>query len=256
MISSSLIFNTRVDNLAKQDIFHTVDTFLTSEQFHQIATVNPEFLLLARKDAAFRAVLNACELNVADGVGIHLALWRQGKRLRARVTGVDLMAYILQQAERNDLTVMCVLRKDGLSVWKDVRRAIKQQYPKLRVEGINSDPSLCHPALTYTSHPELAEGSRTFTDALHNSHIVLCNFGAPHQEFFLAGLRNHTGALRVAMGVGGSFDFLTGKIKRAPKWMRAAGLEWLWRLLLQPRRFKRIWNAVIVFPLRVILGIQ
>jgi len=81
----------------------------------------------------------------------------------------------------------------------------------------------------------------------------LCNFGAPYQELLLAGLRNQPGTIRVAMGVGGSFDFLTGKVKRAPRWMRAVGLEWLWRLLLQPRRLKRIWNAVVVFPVQVFL---
>lgn len=56
------------------------------------------------------------------------------------------------------------------------------------------------------------------------------------------------------MGVGGSFDYLTGKLRRAPRWMRTIGLEWLWRLILQPRRFRRIWNAVIVFPMKMILG--
>lgn len=56
------------------------------------------------------------------------------------------------------------------------------------------------------------------------------------------------------MGVGGSFDYLTGKQRRAPRWMQVIGLEWLWRLILQPRRFRRIWNAVIVFPMKMILG--
>jgi N-acetylglucosaminyldiphosphoundecaprenol N-acetyl-beta-D-mannosaminyltransferase len=245
MTSSSFIFNTRVDNLAKRDIFRIVDTFSESEQFHQIATINPEFLLLARKNAAFQTVLNRCELNVADGVGIHFALWRQGRYLRARVTGVDLMAYILQQAERNHLTVMCVLRKDGLSKWNDVRRALKEQYPKLAADGIDIRHDISIDMLR-------AETQQCISDA----YIVLCNFGAPYQELFLAGLRNHQGTIRVAIGVGGSFDFMTGKMMRSPRWMRTVGLEWLWRLSMQPWRFKRIWNAVIVFPVRVLLGIK
>jgi glutamyl-tRNA synthetase len=81
---------------------------------------------------------------------------------------------------------------------------------------------------------------------IHNS-IVLCNFGAPEQELFLMKLKDNSGDIRFAMGVGGSFDYLTGKQKRAPKWLRVIGLEWLWRLILQPKRFKRIWNATVVF---------
>jgi N-acetylglucosaminyldiphosphoundecaprenol N-acetyl-beta-D-mannosaminyltransferase len=251
MIQSSFIFNTRIDNIAKQDIFLTVEGFLESNLFHQIATVNPEFLLLSLKDTRFRNILNKCELNVADGVGIHFAFWRQRKKLQTRMAGADLMAYILQQAERKNLSVMCVVRKDGLSKWKDIRRALKKQYPKLRVEGID---------ISITRHPELVLGSRTLLDDIESklferikkSHIILCNFGAPYQEVFLADFRKNTNAIRVAMGVGGSFDFLTGKTKRAPRLMRALGLEWLWRLFLQPRRFKRIWNAVIVFPVRVL----
>jgi N-acetylglucosaminyldiphosphoundecaprenol N-acetyl-beta-D-mannosaminyltransferase len=241
-MASNFIFNTRIDNLSRQNIFRTVDSFLESALFHQIATVNPEFLLLARKNTSFCETLNMCDLNIADGVGLHFAFWRKGKKLQARVTGADLMTYILQQAERKHLSVMCVVRKSGLSLWKDIRRAMKKQYPKLQIEGI---------VLNRTTSINMLR--KEIQLKIKQSNIVLCNFGAPYQELFLSQLRNGSSDIRIAMGVGGSFDFLTGKTKRAPKWMRAIGLEWLWRLLLQPWRFCRIWNAVIVFPLRVLL---
>ena len=85
-----------------------------------------------------------------------------------------------------------------------------------------------------------------------NYELFLCNFGAPYQEKFINSLKNDI--LWVAMGVGGSFDYVTGKTKRAPKIMRIFGLEWLWRLILQPKRIKRIINAVIIFPIKVILN--
>jgi N-acetylglucosaminyldiphosphoundecaprenol N-acetyl-beta-D-mannosaminyltransferase len=81
--------------------------------------------------------------------------------------------------------------------------------------------------------------------------ILFCNFGAPHQEKFLNSLKS--AKIRLAMGVGGSFDYVTGKLQRAPRAMRIFGLEWLWRLILQPKRWRRIWNAVIVFPIKIIL---
>ena len=79
-----------------------------------------------------------------------------------------------------------------------------------------------------------------------------CNFGAPDQEYFLESLRGRSESVRLVMGVGGAFDFLTGKLPRAPRVFRVIGLEWLWRLFLQPSRWKRIWRAVVVFPIAVI----
>ncbi|MFZ1720550.1 MAG: WecB/TagA/CpsF family glycosyltransferase, partial [Candidatus Moraniibacteriota bacterium] len=81
--------------------------------------------------------------------------------------------------------------------------------------------------------------------------LLFSNFRAPHQEFFIAKFKDKVSELRIGIGVGGAFDFLTGKRKRAPKWLRAIGLEWLWRVIQQPSRIRRIWNAVIVFPVRV-----
>lgn len=245
MVSSSLIFNTRVDNLTKRDIFHTVNTFLENPSFHQIATINPEFLLLARKHSAFRDVLNTCELNIADGIGVRFALWRQGEKLLERMAGADLMASILRQAEQKHLNVICVVRKDGLSNWNDIRRALTKQYPKLQADGMD---------VTHITSIDMLRAETQ--QRIRVSHVVLCNFGSPYQEFFLAGLRKNQSVIRVAMGVGGSFDFLTGKIKRAPKWMRVMGIEWLWRLLLQPSRYKRIWNAIIVFPIQVLFTLK
>jgi N-acetylglucosaminyldiphosphoundecaprenol N-acetyl-beta-D-mannosaminyltransferase len=189
----------------------------------------------------FRDTLNTCEMNIADGVGLYFSFWRKGKKLQARVAGADLMAYILQQAEQKNLSVMCVVRKSGLSLWKDIRRAMKKQYPKLQIEGI---------VLNHTTSINMLR--KEIQLKIKQSNIVLCNFGAPYQELFLSRFRNDSRDIRIAMGVGGSFDFLTGKTKRAPKCMCAIGLEWLWRLLLQPKRFKRIWNAVVVFPIQVL----
>lgn len=241
MMSNCFIFNTRIDNLAQESVTRQVDAFLTGEHFHQIATINPEFLLLSQADALFRDVLNTCDLNVVDGFGLHFALWCQGKKLRARMPGADLMMYILRQAEQRNLSVLCVVRKDGLSAWKDIRRSLKKQYPMLHVDGIDIKHTMVIGMLRAETHQRIK-----------SAHIILCNFGAPSQEVFLAGLRNGQGAIHVAMGVGGSFDFMTGKLKRAPHWMRVVGLEWLWRLLKQPSRFRRIWRAVVIFPVQVV----
>ncbi len=239
--SPIFIFNTRVDMYDKDEVSALIDAYLESHLFHQIATVNPEFLLLSRKNSIFQSVLHQCDLNVPDGFGLHVALWKQRKRLRARIPGANLLYTVLSKAQHKNLTVMCLVRKDGLSSWKRIRKSIKHLYPKLHVRGIEIESYHTIDML----RPELQQSIR-------ETSIVVCNIGAPQQEIFLAGLRHNAGDIRLAMGIGGSFDFITGVLPRAPKWMQVIGIEWLWRLILQPSRFLRVANAVILFPLLIL----
>lgn len=229
------ILGVKVDNFSKKETLEKVEGFLAEDEFHQIVTINPEFILQAQKDAEFKNILNGCELNVADGVGIWFAFLRFGKYLKNRITGVDLMLEILKIAENKKIKVFLASYGGALSAWEEARAAILQIYPALEVSGANLDRG--------------AEFCSLITDNC----IVFCNFGAPSQEKFLNKLKN--AKIRLAMGVGGSFDFLTGKRKRAPKFVQIMGLEWLWRFLGEPkRRAKRIWNATIIFPIKVLLN--
>jgi N-acetylglucosaminyldiphosphoundecaprenol N-acetyl-beta-D-mannosaminyltransferase len=228
-----------IDSLTREDIRERVDIFLREDRFHRIATVNPEFLVEADRNPDFRAALDAADLRVADGFGVVIVGWLRGERLR-RFPGADLMDHILAKAEREGLGVFLAVRKDGLSTFEMVREAILKRYPNIVVSGENFD---------------IADSkSRFLRSEINNyrSDILFCNFGAPEQEFFLEKLRKEKVSSRLLMGVGGSFDFLTEKRKRAPKWMRALGLEWLWRLLLQPTRAKRIWIATAVFLWKIL----
>jgi len=233
------ILGVKIDNLSQKEILEKIAGFLDDGRFHQIATVGPEFILKAQKNAEYKDILNNCDLNVADGFGIKLAFWRYGKKLKARFAGFDLMLEMLKMAEDRGLGVFLICRKDGLSSWEETREIILKIYPKLSIAGENLDLEAKLPS-------ELEATSRK---------LIFCNFGAPYQEIFLNSLKNDM--IGVAMGVGGSFDFLTGKVRRAPKILRQIGLEWLWRLMVQPweqkgKRLKRIWNAVIIFPWKIL----
>ena len=231
------ILGVRVDNLGRKEILEKVEVFLSESKFHQIATVNPEFILQAQKDAEFKNILNSCALNVADGMGIWFAFLRFGKFLKCRMTGIDLMMEILKLAEQKNLKVFLAAGSGGLSTWEEAAKAINKTFPSLTVSGANLDKTT-------------TGSSFNTTDSGINCDILFCNFGAPFQEKFLNSLKSDK--IRLAMGVGGSFDYITGKIKRAPKFLRNVGFEWLWRLIQQPKRWKRIWNAVIVFPIKII----
>jgi len=253
------ILGVKIDNLEKKEIFERIESFLSDGhprtisdnqdslddnkkkkvrgKFHQIATINPEFILEAQKNKDFKNILNNCDLNIADGMGVKLAFWRYGKSLKYRMPGIDLMLKILEIANKKQLGVFLIANKNGLSTWEEAAEAIKIKFPTLSIQGVNLD---------------IIRHSSFVIRHLENYEVIFCNLGAPYQEIFLNLLKNDT--IRLAIGVGGSFDYLTGKLKRAPKWMQFFGVEWLWRLILQPQRWKRIWNATIIFPIKIIFS--
>jgi len=228
-------FGISLSSLSKKEILSFVRSSVAGNSLYRIATVGPEFLLRAREDRMFRENLLKADLRIADGVGITIAGWLSGRRI-PHCPGADLLSEILKEAEARNLSVFLAIRKSGLSSLEEIQTALLKEYSQLKIIGEEYSVS----------------------DILHSpfsiphSDIVFCNFGAPHQEYFLESLRGQANEVKLAMGVGGAFDFLTGKLPRAPKVLRAIGLEWFWRLILQPSRWKRIWRAVVVFPVVVI----
>jgi N-acetylglucosaminyldiphosphoundecaprenol N-acetyl-beta-D-mannosaminyltransferase len=238
-----IIFGVDIQDVGKEEILRKIDGFLREPKFHQIATVNPEFLLEAEHNEEFRDVLDGCDLRIVDGFGVVLAGWIRGVRLH-RYPGADLVLDLLAKAERDGLGVFFAVRKDGLSSFDDVSRAVKSKYPELIFSG--NEFAIDDKRLTIDYDRE------SYSEIInHASKIVLCNFGAPHQELFLSKMKGTETTVRLGMGVGGTLDFLTDRRKRAPRWMRALGLEWFWRFVLQPKRFARIWNATVVFLWKV-----
>lgn len=222
-----------IDNLTKKEILRRVKDFLSEKKFHQIVTVNPEFILEAQKDQQFRNILNQADLRIADGIGIRFALFIQGKWLSARMPGADLMREILAISESQKLKVFLAINKEGLSAYKEIKNALNKIFPNILLRGSN-----------------LKKNGQEIPPDIFESDIVLCNFGAPYQEKFATKI--NSGRIRLCMGVGGSFDYITKKTSRAPKILRMAGIEWFWRLLIQPQRWKRIFKSIIIFPIKVI----
>lgn len=224
----------RVDNLERHEILEKIESFLSDGGFHQVATVNAEFILQAQKDEEFKNILNKSDLNVADTISIRYAFLRFGKWLKCRFAGADLMHEVLRIANDKKLAVFLAANKNGLSSYEEIKKFLSELYPEINFFGEDIDPG--------TSY-KLSDRS---------CRLILCAFGAPRQEMFINSLKDDI--IGVAMGVGGSFDFVTGKAKRAPKFIRIFGFEWLWRLIMEPRyRLKRILNAVVVFPVKILL---
>ncbi len=198
-----------------------------SSPLRHICTVNPEFIMAARRQPAFRAVLCASDLNVPDGVGVTWALRLPPAGMSvARVTGADLVPRIAQTASVRGWRLL--LLGSGPGVAERAAAQLRQQYPGLAVHGLHGGT------------PSVQDWHRTKAELkAFQPHILLVAFGHPQQDIWIEEHRAELPGI-VAMGVGGALDYLAGEIRRAPEWMRQIGLEWLFRLLLQPRRLARM----------------
>lgn len=231
------ILGIKIDNLSLIEVLEKIRGFLQSGQ-HQIATVNPEFIMAARRDDEFKNILNKCDLNIADGFGIKLAAWKIGQPLKQRITGVDLMKEICSLAVADNKSVFLLgAKKKG--VVELTAEKLNQDYPGIKIVGAERGFRHWH---RHFSDEKLVEIiNRRQPD------ILFIAFGQVKQEKWIYYNLPKLPTVKLAMGVGGSFDYISGKVKRAPKWMRSIGLEWFYRLIRQPWRWPRIITAVIKF---------
>lgn len=200
-----------------------------------IATPNPEMLLETRKNPEFKKILQKqTDLNIPDGFGVILASKLQRTPLLERVTGTDLMQSLCQNTPNG---TKIFLLGAAPKVVEKVKIILGKKHNNIKVAG------------TYSGSPA-PEEEKNIRARINKSgaEILFVAFGAPKQEFWLARNLAHLPNVKIAMGVGGAFDFIAGAKKRAPKFMRQIGLEWLFRLIQEPKRIKRIYNAVIKFP--------
>jgi len=190
----------------------------------------------AHVDSEFARVLESADLCLADGSGVVWAARRQGCTLREPVTGVDLIPPLAALCSRRRYRLFLLGAAPGVAL--DLAWRLRAAHPDLDVAAHSGSPD---------------PSSDDQTVALinqHKPHVLLVAYGHPSQELWIARMGDRLGAT-VAMGVGGSFDYLTGRVARAPAWMRRAGLEWLFRLIRQPWRIKRM--AVLpLYALRVL----
>lgn len=193
---------------------------------HHVCTVNPEFVMVAQEDSNFRNILQRAHLCVPDGVGLLWAAKRLGRPLVERVTGSDGVPLIAQRAAREGWRLFLLGAAEGVA--DKAAEVLTLNNPGLKIVG------------TYSGSPQGIEEDELVEQVnASGADILFVAYGAPTQDKWIA---RNLPRLRPAMaiGVGGSFDFIAGIVPRAPLWMRERGLEWLYRLYLQPWRIKRM----------------
>jgi N-acetylglucosaminyldiphosphoundecaprenol N-acetyl-beta-D-mannosaminyltransferase len=191
-----------------------------------VCTINPEFMMIARDDVNFAQILSRASLCLPDGVGLLWAARRRGHPLPERVTGSDGIHVIAANAARHGWRLYLLGAAEGVAA--RAADTLAAQYPGLQIAG------------TYSGSPAAdEEDALAGRIAASRADVLLVAFGAPQQDKWIARNLPRLG-VAMAMGVGGAFDFVAGAVPRAPAWMRDAGLEWLYRLLRQPWRWRRM----------------
>ena len=223
-------------NAFKQEILEFIYTGLQKpSKKYYIVSPNSELLVNAQKDSGYKSILNNAKIALPDGIGVMWGARFTGRPLKQRITGVDFMESLCKYVSKRPITVSFL--GGGPSIADKTAECLQKKYPGLKVSWV----------------------SQEYRSSLNNkvTDILFVAFGSPKQEIWISKNLQNLNA-RVVMGVGGSFDFISGKITRAPKFLQNLGLEWLFRLLIEPWRIKRQFALVkfvwLVFKEKFKLG--
>lgn len=235
-----------IDDISMDEAVERCLDFIRTNRQGIVITPNPEICAYGYSRKWFRRALEDADLSVPDSIGLKIGGAILGQSITHRVPGVDLAERLLIASEHNSYSVLFLGGNERTGV--QLKKRLNERHPKLIVhhmagggfseDGVSDDPQLV-----------------TRINNLKPTIIFVC-LGHPRQELFMT---RHSRLLsaHLLLGVGGTIDFMAGTVPRAPRAMRVVGLEWLFRLIIQPRRLRRIINATIIFPIdciRWVLG--
>ncbi len=225
------ILGVRFDNLNLAEVLQKIAGFLVDGQQHYIVLPYAEFLVEAQKDEEFRNILNQADLSLSDGVGPVWASRIIGQEaLRGRIMGIDLVWALFVESGVQSRVFLFGARE---GVAQEAAEKIRQKAPQAQIVG------------TLNGYVGDAEAIAAINAS--GAEVLLVGLGMPKQEKWIYDNLKKMPAVKVAIGVGGAFDFISGRVKRAPGIFQKIGLEWLWRLIIQPRRIKRIFRSIAIF---------
>ena len=221
------ILSVRVDRVDYDRALDAIGAMMRSEGCKQVVTLNPEYVMRAEQDGRLLRIINAAELSVPDGMGIVWASRILRDPLPDRVTGTGLLPRICGHCAETGHGIFLLGGEPGVA--DAAADELRSRFPDLRIAGTSSaDPD---PA---ADDMLVAEINNSGAD------VLAVAYGCPKQDLWIDRNRNKLASVKVAIGVGGAFDFISGLTPRAPKPMRKAGMEWLFRLWLEPQRVRRM----------------
>lgn len=233
------VLSAPIDALTWDDALERIHHWAQQRESRYVCICNAHSVVTAGQDAAFGRVVTEADMATPDGAPVAWMLRVLGARQQQRINGPDLMwRYCEQAAQRGESIYLYGGSHTTLAILKT---RLKQAFPELRVAGAYSPPFRTLTAEEDAAAVEAINASGAGT--------VWVSLGCPKQELWMAAHRGRVNAVMV--GVGAAFDYHAGTLKRAPHWMRGAGLEWLHRLLSEPRR---LWRRYLLTNTLFVLG--
>lgn len=240
-----LLFGVRLDDISDDQLEEKLCGWLDADTVRTVFTPNPEFILSARKDDVFLRLLNTSDLSLPDGIGLRFALAAlDGNTKLRRHTGIDTLELLAKLCEKKHKRLVLFGAEQNIA--QDAADALKKKYVDFDVVAIS-------PGYISGDSTDI-EVPREVWDEVRQAKpdVIAVALGQGKQERFCADAKVSIPTVKIAIGIGGAFDILSGQLARAPSWMRQKGIEWAWRLFIEPARYKRIIRATILFPVVVV----
>jgi N-acetylglucosaminyldiphosphoundecaprenol N-acetyl-beta-D-mannosaminyltransferase len=241
------ILGVKIDPVTMKEAVHKAEEFLNSEDQHYMVTPNPEMIIDAQKDPEFMKILNEADLAIPDGAGLIKISKLLKLALKEKVSGVDFVEKLLKDLHLRSSPYEIIFVGGEKDSAQESREKIAKKYPNAKVVGAFRGPDL-------SSEKEKEETERTI-EKINSSgaSLLFVGFGHPRQEKWIYANLQKMPRVKLAVGVGGSFDMISGRLKRAPLFFQKNDIEWLWRFMLEPKkRLGRIYKAVIIFSYEAI----
>jgi len=222
---SYTIFGIKIDNLTKVEAIEYAKDFLSEDSFHYIVTLNPEGVVIAQKYKDFKDVVNQADLVVPDGSWLIKVSNFVDKKLKERIAGIDLLEDLLEFCTKKNISAYLLGAKE--EVISRAKNALETIFPGINIVGFHNG------YFDDEEEEKIVEEIKRL-----KPWFLVVGLGMPKQEIWISSHRNLP--VRLAIGVGGSFDVLSGIIPRAPRWMQSIGMEWFYRVVRDPKRAKRL----------------
>ena len=235
------ILSLRIPVLSRKEAYRRLEDMLQQKSAARVYTPNPQMALRAALSPALSRMLGRASLLLPDGVGLVIASRLLGTPLPARITGIDTAEYLLRVAESKGLSVALLGARPGVA--EKAARRLRQRYPRLRTV-------FCHHGYFEKSGKENEAVLRALRRV--EPDILFVCFGFPAQEIWIDRHAASIPSLRLCLGLGGALDVFAGQTRRAPNALCAVGLEWLWRTLSDPKRYRNF----VEIPLFLLLVLR
>lgn len=224
-----------IDDYSFDEAVLKAKELIDSDKVSQVITINPEMFQTADNDSSFASIVREAEMVIPDGIGIKIGLKLTGKNV-ARIPGIDFAKKLLKEAALSNIPVAIIGSKEEV-----ITKAIE-----------NLQNEICGLNIVYYHNGYFDNDEEIYSELKnHSPKLILIAMGSPRQEKFIYEAKKKLNPA-LMVGIGGSLDVWSGYVKRAPKIYQVLGLEWMYRTITQPSRFKRIFPTLPLFLIRVL----